>query len=76
MFRKKCSTEDQSGVHVILCITADGFEDKYLGLPVPQDRMNDGSFQVNEKHHFLPKIILFKVDDDKGTIQLYVTSRK
>ena len=30
---------------VILCITAEGFEDKYLGLPVPQGRMKAGKFQ-------------------------------
>ena len=35
VLRKKCSMEDQVDAMVILCITADGFEDKYLGLPVP-----------------------------------------
>ena len=30
---------------VILNITAEGFEDKYLGLPVPEGRMKVGKFQ-------------------------------
>ena len=30
---------------VILNITAEGFEDKYLGLPVPEGRMKAGKFQ-------------------------------
>ena len=42
---KKCSMEVQVAVMVILCITAEGFEDKYLGLPVPQGRMKAGKFQ-------------------------------
>ena len=45
MFGKKCSMEVQVAVMVILCITAEGFEDKYLGLPVPQGRMKAGKFQ-------------------------------
>ena len=34
---------------LILCITADGFEDKYLGLPVPQARMKAGKFQSTKE---------------------------
>ena len=30
---------------VILNITAEGFDDKYLGLPVPEGRMKVGKFQ-------------------------------
>ena len=32
-------------IMVILKITVDGFEDKYLGLPVPEGRMKAGKFQ-------------------------------
>ena len=44
-FGKKCSMEDQVATMVILNITAEGFEDKYLGLPVPEGRMKVGKFQ-------------------------------
>ena len=43
-FGKKCSMEDQVSTMVILNITVDGFEDKYLGLPVPEGRMKVGKF--------------------------------
>uniref|UniRef100_A0A8R7VBS1 Reverse transcriptase domain-containing protein n=1 Tax=Triticum urartu TaxID=4572 RepID=A0A8R7VBS1_TRIUA len=36
LFGKNCSMEVQVAIMVILCITSEGFEDKYLGLPVPQ----------------------------------------
>ena len=36
-------------IMVILCITAEGFEDKYLGIPVPQGRMKDGKFQSTKE---------------------------
>ena len=36
-------------VIVILCITAEGFEDKYLGLPMPQGRMKAGKFQSTKE---------------------------
>jgi hypothetical protein len=35
LFGKKCSLEDWVSILVILKIMIDGFEDKYLGLPVP-----------------------------------------
>ena len=44
-FGKKCSMEDQVDTMVILNITVEGFEDKYLGLPVPEGRMKVGKFQ-------------------------------
>lgn len=44
MFGKKCSLEDQVSTLVILKITADGFEDEYLGLPVLEGRMKVGKF--------------------------------
>ena len=47
--KKKCSVEIQVAVIVILCITAEGFEDKYLGLPVPQVRMKAGNFNQQKK---------------------------
>ena len=43
-FGKKCSVEDQVSTMVIPNITAEGFEDKYLGLPVPEGRMKVGKF--------------------------------
>ena len=49
MFGKKCSVEIQVAVMVILCITTEGFEDKYLGLPVPQGRMKAGNFNQQKK---------------------------
>uniref|UniRef100_A0A453Q831 Reverse transcriptase zinc-binding domain-containing protein n=1 Tax=Aegilops tauschii subsp. strangulata TaxID=200361 RepID=A0A453Q831_AEGTS len=36
---------DDSLLLVVLKITSDGFEDKYLGLPVPEGRMKAGKFQ-------------------------------
>ena len=33
---------------VILKITIDGFEDKYLGLPIPEGRMKAGKFQYTK----------------------------
>ena len=49
MFGKNCSMESHVAVMVILCITAEGFEDKYLGLPVPQGRMKAGNFQTTKE---------------------------
>ena len=37
--------EEQVSILVILKITIDGFEDKYLGLPIPEGRMKAGKFQ-------------------------------
>ena len=36
-------------IMVILKITVDGFEDKYLGLPVPEGRMKAGKFQSTKE---------------------------
>ena len=33
---------------VILKITCDGFEDKYIGLPVPEGRMKADKFQYTK----------------------------
>ena len=49
MFGKKCSLENQVAIMVILKITVDGFEDKYLGLPVPEGRMKAGKFQSTKE---------------------------
>jgi hypothetical protein len=46
----KCNEEDGQVVATILAIQSVGFEEKYLGLPVPDGRMKDGKFQpVKEK---------------------------
>lgn len=44
MFGKSCSLGNQVSPLVILKITADSFEDKYRGLPVPEGRMETGKF--------------------------------
>ena len=49
MFGKKCSLENQVAIMVILKITVDGFEDKYLGLLVPEGRMKVGKFQYTKE---------------------------
>lgn len=49
MFGKSCSMENQVSTMVILKITTEGFEDKYLGLPVPQGRMKAGRFQSTKE---------------------------
>ena len=49
MFGKKCSLENQVAIMVILKITVDGFKDKYLGLPVPEERMKAGKFQSTKE---------------------------
>lgn len=45
MFGKKCNLEDQVFIMVVLQITVDSFEDKYVGLPVPKGRMKASKFQ-------------------------------
>ena len=55
MFGKKCSLEKQVTIMVILKITVEGFEDKYLGLPVPEGRMKAGMFQYT-KDKFLKRL--------------------
>lgn len=49
MFGKSCSMENQVSTMAILKIIAEGFEDKYLGLPVPQGRMKAGRFQSTKE---------------------------
>lgn len=44
-FGKKCSSEHQVATMVILKIIADGFENKYHWLHVPEGRMEVGKFQ-------------------------------
>ena len=48
LFGKRCSMEDQVAILVVLKITFDGFEDKYLGLPVPEGRMKAGNFSLQK----------------------------
>jgi hypothetical protein len=46
----RCSNETGQMVAAILGIQTVGFDEKYLGLPVPEGRMKDGKFQpVKEK---------------------------
>ena len=49
LFGKNCTMEVQVAIIVILSITSEGFEDKYLGLPVPQGRMKAGKFQSTKE---------------------------
>ena len=49
LFANNCSMEVQVAVMVILCITSEGFEDKYLGLLVPQGRLKAGKFQSTKE---------------------------
>ena len=49
MFGKSWCMENQVSTMVILKITVEGFEDKYLGLPVPQGRMKAGRFQSTKE---------------------------
>ena len=35
-------------IMVVLKITEEGFDDKYLGLPVPEGRMKAGKFQYTK----------------------------
>ena len=48
LFGKKCPIEIQVSLLVILKITCDGFEDKYIGLPVPEGRMKADKFQYTK----------------------------
>ena len=48
LFGKNCRLEDQVSIMVVLKITEEGFEDKYLGLPVPEGRMKAGKFQYTK----------------------------
>jgi hypothetical protein len=42
MFEENCIKEYQVSTMVILKFTVDGFEDKYLGLSMPEGRMKVG----------------------------------
>jgi hypothetical protein len=44
-FSKSCSEDTQEVVRSTLHIQREQFEDKYLGLPTPEGRMNRGKFQ-------------------------------
>jgi hypothetical protein len=46
----KCTAQAGQEVAIILDVQTVGFEEKYLGLPVPEGRMKNGKFQpVKEK---------------------------
>jgi hypothetical protein len=45
-FSNQCHASTQDDVRQILNIKRDEFEDKYLGLPTPEGRMNRGKFQT------------------------------
>jgi hypothetical protein len=44
LFSSGCSAEAQEGVRAALNVQKPEFEDKYLGLPTPDGRMNRGKF--------------------------------
>lgn len=46
----KCILENQVATMVILKIMVDWFEDKYLGLPIPEGRMKAGTFQSTKEN--------------------------
>jgi ribonuclease HI len=45
IFGNSCSVEQREEVKSILQVTTEAFETKYLGLPTPEGRMNQGKFQ-------------------------------
>jgi hypothetical protein len=45
LFSPICSQDDQVSVRSSLNVVQQAFEDKYLGLPTPEGRMNKGKFQ-------------------------------
>ena len=45
LFGDSCPTVVKEQVRVVLDVTEEGFEDKYLGLPTPEGRMPRGRFQ-------------------------------
>jgi hypothetical protein len=48
LFRDNCLETSQKMVREILEVERETFEDKYLGLPTPEGRMNKGKFQSNK----------------------------
>lgn len=55
LFGMSCSLETQASIMVILQFFADGFEDKYIGLPVPEGRMKAAKFH-STKDKFLNRL--------------------
>jgi hypothetical protein len=49
MLGQKCSDEDGKDVASVLNVQNTSFEDKYLGLPVPEGRMKDDKFQPTKE---------------------------
>jgi hypothetical protein len=45
LFGNKCTEETQKAVQDVLKYETQCFEEKYLGLPVPEGRMKNGKFQ-------------------------------
>ena len=45
MFGKSCPIETQDEVKAVLQVSQVEFEPKYLGLPIPDDRMHKGRFE-------------------------------
>jgi hypothetical protein len=63
-FTKKCPVMMQLRISEALNIQKEGFEDKYLGLPTPDDRMHMGKFQKLQEQ--LAKRILLWGDMSQG----------
>jgi hypothetical protein len=56
LFGNSCSAINQEKVRTVLHVDLATFEEKYLGLPTPDGRMNKGKFQ-NLQSHLLKRII-------------------
>ncbi|KAM0834186.1 hypothetical protein ACQ4PT_063778 [Festuca glaucescens] len=69
-FSKRCPMELQLRVSEVLNIQKEGFEDKYLGLPTPDGRMNKGKFQMLQEQ--LAKRILLWNDLSQGGKEIMI----
>jgi hypothetical protein len=49
LFSENCPEPNQQLVRQILEVSRDTFEDKYLGYPTPEGRMNKGKFQPSKE---------------------------
>jgi hypothetical protein len=65
-----CSEETKSGINEILNIQKDAFEEKYLGLPTPEGRMNKGKFDSLQAE--LSKRILQWNDLSQGSKEIMI----
>jgi hypothetical protein len=49
MLCRKCSDDDGKAVAQVLNIENTSFDDKYLGLPIPEGRMKNDKFQPSKE---------------------------